>query len=170
MQENQLTEFGVILLFIVGGALFVGLALAVAKLIRPDRPNEEKLSAYECGEDAVGNVWTNFNVRFYIIALIFVLFEVEVVFLFPWATVFGNKALIAETNGMWGWFALAEMTVFILVLVLGLAYAWAKGYLDWIKPAPEVEKFNSKVPMNLYENINKQYQRSEKAELEKLIQ
>ncbi len=155
MVNAQLSEFGTILLFILGGIGFVLLALTVAKFVRPNRPNAEKLSPYECGEDAVGSPWTNFNVRFYIVALIFVLFEVEVIFLFPWAVVFGNAELIRQTNGLWGWFALAEVFVFVVILALGLVYAWAKGYLEWVRPEPVPEKFDSKVPRNLYENVNK---------------
>jgi NADH-quinone oxidoreductase subunit A len=157
---TQISEFGNILLFILGGILFVVVALTVARLIRPSRPNEEKLSPYECGEDAVGSPWTNFNVRFYIVALIFVLFEVEIIFLFPWSVVFGNAALIQETNGLWGWFALAEVFLFVVILALGLVYAWVKGYLDWIQPEPSPDKFESKVPKNLYEEVNKKYEKN----------
>ena len=160
MVNAQLSEFGHVLLFILGGIAFVLLALTVARFIRPNRPNEEKLSAYECGEEAVGSPWTNFNVRFYIIALIFVLFEVEVVFLFPWAVVFGNAELIKETNGLWGWFALAEVFLFVFILALGLVYAWVKGYLDWIRPEPLIEKFESKVPKKLYEDLNQRYDKN----------
>ncbi len=159
MVTTQISEFGNILLFLVGGIVFVAVALVVAGLIRPNRPNEEKLSAYECGEEAVGSPWTNFNVRFYIIALIFVLFEVEIVFLFPWAVVFGNAEYIRQTDGLWGWFSLVEVFLFVAILALGLVYAWVKGYLDWIQPEPVPEKFESKVPKNLYEEINNKYQK-----------
>lgn len=157
MQHSQISQFGYILLFIIGAILFVITALTVARLIRPDRPNPEKLSSYECGEESVGSAWGQFNVRFYIVALIFILFDVELVFLFPWATVFGNRALIQATNGLWGWFALAEMFLFVGILVLGLAYAWVKGYLDWVKPQVKVTVFESKVPNQVYEQINQKY-------------
>jgi NADH-quinone oxidoreductase subunit A len=157
MLHAQLSEFGGILLFIVGGIVFVMVAMLVARLIRPNRPNEEKLSSYECGEEAVGTAWGPFNVRFYIVALIFILFDVELVFLFPWAVVFGNKHLIQATNGLWGWFALAEMFIFIAILALGLAYAWVKGYLDWIKPENKLATFKSDIPRQLYANINEKY-------------
>jgi NADH-quinone oxidoreductase subunit A len=98
-------------------------------------------------------------VRFYIVALIFVLFEVEVIFLFPWAVVFGNESLIKETQGLWGWFALVEVFLFVLILAIGLVYAWVKGYLDWIQPAPIVEKFESKVPKQLYAELNEKYKK-----------
>lgn len=155
--QPYLSEFGQILLFIIGAGLFISITLLVARFVRPDRPNPEKLAAYESGEEAVGGAWTQFNVRFYIIALIFILFEVEIVFLFPWATVFAKKELMEETNGTWGWLAVIEALIFIVVLALGLVYAWVKGYLDWIKPDPKVTPHQSPVPKGLYERINRQY-------------
>jgi NADH-quinone oxidoreductase subunit A len=155
--QDYISEFGEILLFIIGGALFVIVTLFVSKLIRPDRPGAEKLTAYESGEEPVGPAWTQFNIRFYIVALIFLLFEVEIILLFPWSTVFAKKELIEETNGTWGWFALIEAVIFIVVLALGLAYAWVHGYLDWIKPDPQPTPHISPVPKHLYEKINQQY-------------
>jgi len=157
LENHPISDFGSILLFLLGGALFVTVAMTAARMLRPNRPNPEKLSPYECGEDAVGTPWANFNARFYIIALIFILFEVEIIFLFPWATVSGNAEMIKESNGLWGWFAVIEVFLFIGVLLLGLAYAWAKGFLDWIKPKPEAEEFKSPVPPRLYEEVNNRY-------------
>ncbi|HEX5171997.1 MAG TPA: NADH-quinone oxidoreductase subunit A, partial [Cyclobacteriaceae bacterium] len=114
-QDKYLSEFSEVLLFIVGGVLFVLSALIVSWLVRPNRPNPEKLSTYESGEEPVSLAWSQFNMRFYIIALIFILFEVELVFLFPWATIFARKELIAKTNGLWGWFTLIEMGIFLLI-------------------------------------------------------
>jgi len=153
------TDFGYILLFIIAAMVLMGLMLSIAKFLRPHRPNEEKLTTYESGEDPLGNANIRFNVRFYVIALIFVLFEIELLFLFPWAVMFGNEELIAQTNGQWGWFAMTEMTVFVLILVLGLAYAWAKGYLDWVRPTPLIPEVKSPVPANLYQKINEKYQK-----------
>ncbi|TDE18218.1 NADH-quinone oxidoreductase subunit A [Dyadobacter psychrotolerans] len=156
----MLTDFGYILLFIIAGIAFIGLMLTIAGFLRPSRPNEEKLSTYESGEDPSGNANIQFNVRFYVVALIFVLFEIELLFLFPWAVVFGNEDLIAQTNGQWGWFALAEMTVFVGILVLGLAYAWAKGYLEWVRPQPQIPEVKSPVPAGLYDQVNEKYKRN----------
>lgn len=152
--NRLLSDFGLILLFIIGAIIFVGVALFVSSLLRPHKPNEEKLSSYECGEDAVGSAWGQFNSRFYVVGLIFLLFEAEIVFLFPWARVFGKKSFINATNGLWGWFSFSEMLVFILFLALGLVYVWKKGYLDWVKPMtnrkidtilpPEYKLFNEK--------------------------
>ncbi|WP_040396326.1 NADH-quinone oxidoreductase subunit A [Cesiribacter andamanensis] len=144
------------LLYLIGGLVFVLGALATAWLIRPARPNVEKLSTYESGEEPSGSAWGQFNVRFYIIALVFILFDVELVFLFPWATVFGRRELIAESGGLWGWFALAEMALFVGILALGLAWAWARGLLEWVRPAPEVRQIESPVPEKLYQKVNAQ--------------
>lgn len=137
----------------------MSISFLVARLVRPDRPNEQKLETYESGEQPMGTAWPQFNMRFYIVALIFILFEVELVFLFPWATVFANKELIERTNGAWGWFSLIEMIIFILILALGLAYAWINGLLDWIKPASKTEDVTSVVPKELYKNINDKYKK-----------
>lgn len=154
----MLSDFGVLLLFILGAFAFIGLVLFVARLLRPDRPNREKNSTYESGEEPVGNANVQFNIRFYVVALVFVLFDVELVFLFPWATVFGQARLIQATDGLWGWFALAEAGLFVLILGLGLAYVWAKGYLDWVKPQPKQPTVNTNVPADLYQTINRKYQ------------
>ncbi len=153
----MLTEFGYILLFIIAAIGFVAGILFVAKLIRPNRPNVEKLTTYESGEEPDGNANVRFNIRFYVIALIFILFDVEIIFLFPWATVFGNKRLIEETDGLWGWFSLVEMFIFIGVLSLGLAYAWIKGHLDWVRPIIKENEFKSKIPSSMYDKINQKY-------------
>ncbi|QRR01071.1 NADH-quinone oxidoreductase subunit A [Dyadobacter sandarakinus] len=155
----MLTDFGYILLFIIAALVLLSVMLSVARFLRPNRPNEEKLTTYESGEDPIGNANVQFNVRFYVVALIFVLFEVELLFLFPWAVVFGNEDLVAQTNGQWGWFALGEMTVFILILVVGLAYAWAKGYLDWVRPKPQIPDIKSPVPADMYLQINQKYEK-----------
>jgi NADH-quinone oxidoreductase subunit A len=138
-----------VILFITGGLLFVSIALLVSKIIRPSRPNPEKLTSYESGEEPLGSPWIQFNVRFYVIALIFILFEVEIVFLFPWATIFSNKEL--------GWYPFIEMLIFVCLLALGLAYAWKNGHLDWIKSKQEVSDFKSPVPKEMYKKINEQY-------------
>lgn len=157
MSQQYLSDFGEILLFLIAGIVFVLITLFVSKIIRPNRPNPEKLSTYESGEEPVTTAWTQFNIRFYIVALIFLLFEVEIVFMFPWSTVFANKELIQETKGAWGWFSLLEMVIFIVILALGLAYAWVNGYLDWIKPDPKPTEYKSPVPKEMYQKINVQY-------------
>jgi len=153
----MVSEFGTIFLFIVTAIVLIVSMLMLAKLLRPHKPNVEKLTTYESGEDPIGNANVQFNVRFYVVALVFLLFEVELVFLFPWAVVFGQATLIQQTDGLWGWFSLIEMLIFVGILVLGLAYAWAKGYLDWVRPQPKIPVVDSKVPSNLYQKINEKY-------------
>ena len=160
-EELYISGFGEVLLYLTGGAIFIVLTLFVSRLIRPDRPNPQKLSTYESGEEGVSAAWAQFNVRFYIIALIFILFEVEVLFLFPWVTVFAKKELIEETGGRWGWFAVIEVVIFIAVLALGLAYAWVNGHLEWIKPDPAPTPMKSPVPRDLYDQVNTRYAQGE---------
>lgn len=159
--------FSQILLFTVGGALFVAVALLVSRLIRPNRPNAQKLSSYESGETPQGPAWIQFNLRFYVLALIFILFEVEIVFLFPWSVVFADNELIDQTEGMWGWYAFTEMLIFILVLVIGLAYAWRMGHIDWVKASPHTTDVKSPVPVKLYEEVNTKY--AERKSLKKKV-
>lgn len=156
-EQIYLSAFGEVLLYIVGGILFILVAFFTSSLLRPNRPNAQKLSTYESGEEAIGTAWTQFNIRFYIVALIFLLFEVEIVFLFPWATVFADKELLEETNGLWGWFSVFEVVIFIVVLALGLAYAWANGHLEWVKPMPAPTKIISPVPPDFYKEVNARY-------------
>lgn len=151
----EISGFGTVLLFLVGGVGFVLVTLLAGKLLRPSRPNEEKNTTYESGEVPVNTAWNIFNVRFYVIALIFLLFETELVFLFPWAVVFGNKEMIDATEGTWGVFALVEMFIFIAVLALGLAYVWANGMLEWVKPKPKPSDYQSKIPSEAYKHLTK---------------
>ncbi len=129
----MLTEFAKVLLFLFIGVVFVAGGLITNRLLRPYRPNAEKSTIYECGEEPIGNPWIKFNIRFYTVALIFLIFDVEVVFLFPWAVIYKELGL----------FAFIEMVIFLAILILGFVYAWAKGDLEWDKPTPkflEVEK------------------------------
>jgi len=149
----MIESFGYVLAFLVAGTGFMALVLTLARFIRPNRPNDEKLSTYESGEAPVGNANVRFNPRFYFYALLFVLFEIELILLFPWAVVFGDKQLAAASEN-WKHFALFEMLIFIGILGLGLAYAWVKGYLEWEKPNIQAEDFKSPVPPKAYEKFN----------------
>lgn len=148
---NEISGFGTVLLFLCGGLAFVMITLLVSRILRPNRPNPEKQTTYESGEDPAHSALGNFNVRFYTVALIFILFEAELVFLFPWAIVFGDAHLIAETNELWGRFSLVETFIFIGLLGLGLIYVWAKGMLNWVKPKPRKSDYTSKIPKSAYE-------------------
>jgi NADH-quinone oxidoreductase subunit A len=156
MEEvSSITEFGKVLIFLITGLLAVGGAFAVNKLIAPHHPNAEKNSSYECGEEPTGSSWIQFNSRFYVIALIFLLFDVEMIFVFPWATVFADKELIA-TDGRWGWLSLTEMLAFLSILILGLVYVWRKKDLDWIKPNAVAPTVDTAIPLNAYDKINQE--------------
>ncbi|MBS1524609.1 MAG: NADH-quinone oxidoreductase subunit A [Bacteroidetes bacterium] len=150
---SQISEFGKIFIFLITGIIMVGLAFFITRRLSPKNPTPEKLTSYECGEEPVGSAWMPFNSRFYVIALVFLLFEVEMVFVLPWATVFGNKAL-NSADSRWGWLSLTEMFIFLGILILGLAYVWAKGDLDWIKPRPVTPTVDSQVPVSLYDKLN----------------
>ncbi len=127
----MLADYGFVLLFVTIGAVFAGITLLVAWMLRPNRPSEEKLSTYECGEDTVGSAWIQFNHRFYVVALMFLIFEVEVVLLFPWATVFQSM----------GWYAFWAMIVFVSLIFVGFLYELSKGDLQWDKPQPMVPRY-----------------------------
>jgi NADH-quinone oxidoreductase subunit A len=124
----MLTEFGRIFIFLIIGGMFVVAGLAAAWIIRPHRWYPGKLTTYECGEQPRGDAIVKFNVRFYVIALIFLVFEVEVAFLFPWAVVYKQLGL----------FAFLEMMVFLAILFVGYAYVWKRGDLEWDKPLPSI--------------------------------
>ena len=99
----QLTEFGKILLIGVAGILLVLFTFLLGRILSPKKPTPEKLSTYECGEDTVGSAWIQFNPRFYVIALVFLLFDVELIFIFPWATVFGQEYRNSPTPTLRRW-------------------------------------------------------------------
>lgn len=117
-----------ILIFLAIAFGFVFASLAIGRLVRPSVPTAEKQTTYECGEVPTGSAWINFNMRFYLIALLFIIFDVEVAFMLPVGAVF--KQWIAD--GM-GWLAFAEIGIFIAILLLGLVYVWVHGDLEWVK-------------------------------------
>ncbi|PWB63317.1 MAG: NADH-quinone oxidoreductase subunit A [Deltaproteobacteria bacterium] len=123
----MLTEFATVLVFIVLGAVTVALMLGVSRLLQPRDQTAVKLSTYECGEVPFGSSWVQFNIRFYVIALIFIVFDVEVALLYPWAVIFQRLGLLA----------FVEALVFIVILMAGLAYVWKEGDLDWVRAMQE---------------------------------
>jgi len=133
----MLVQFANVLVFLGVAVLFVAVSLLMSQLVRPSKITpitSEKLRPYECGEIPRGSPWIRFNVRFYVVALIFIIFDVEAVFLIPWAVVY--KQFVQ--NGL-GWLALAEGLIFIGILMVGLAYVWAKGDLQWVRPEDRPE-------------------------------
>jgi NADH-quinone oxidoreductase subunit A len=157
MLERDLSAYSELIIYFVSGVVFISAGLLTAWLIRPNRPNPEKNTVYECGEDPVGSAWGQFNIRFYVLAILFLLFEVEVVFLLPWAVIFDSDELIAQTDGIWSVFAFTEAFIFVTLLALGLAFAWAKGFLSWEKPKITLPEVETSVPATMYEAINQKY-------------
>ncbi len=158
----SVSTFGLVLLFLIIGAFFALIALSIGKFFRPNNPTKEKLSTYECGEETVIGNWGKFNIRFYLIALVFVLFEVEIIFLFPWAKVLMDSKLETIENN-WKIYAFTEGLLFIFVLMAGLAYLWRNNLLDWqFDFLSKDEKINKKednevIPDALYQKINTRY-------------
>lgn len=164
-----------LLVFLVVGSVFLFFHLLIGKFIRPSKPEAEKLTIYECGEPTVGSAWIQFDLRYYVVALLFVVFDVEVAFFFPWAVVFGtaneyaaaksadneakatqllselqasapqvvpsigqaNTELSAAGAKQWAWVALTDVLLFFAVLMVGFAYLWRRGDIDWIRAIPE---------------------------------
>ena len=123
-----------VLVFASVGLLFVFANLIVASILRPKRKSKVGLETYECGEETIGDAWIQFDIRYYTVALVYVIFAVEIAFLFPWALVL--KDAVRDTGAAAGTgigvFVLIEGFAFIVILFLGLAYVWAKGDLDWV--------------------------------------
>jgi NADH-quinone oxidoreductase subunit A len=161
-----MTELVLLLLIFLGtGVGFLAVNLLVGRLLRPHRPTEEKGTIYECGEPTIGSSWIQFDLRFYVVALLFVIFDVEMAFFFPWATVFGNANTLAKSDvtieqrveaqntilpnqkpvqedqvaeqqsaaKKLAWIAFADILIFFGVLLVGFAYLWKRGDLDWVR-------------------------------------
>jgi NADH-quinone oxidoreductase subunit A len=158
-----------LLVFLVVGAFFLFFHLMLGKMIRPARPEGDKLTIYECGEPTIGSAWIQFDLRYYVIALLFVIFDVEVAFFFPWAVVFGKANTLAmdisaeqrmeisrelvpalppvpptmtpgsapvverEVARSLAWIAFWDILIFFGVLLVGFAYLWKRGDIDWVR-------------------------------------
>jgi NADH-quinone oxidoreductase subunit A len=158
-----------LLVFLAVGTFFLFIHLFIGSQIRPNRPDAEKLTIYECGEPTIGSAWVQFDLRYYVVALLFVVFDVEVAFFFPWAVVFGPLTTIAiepeadqraalvkqhqlqayplpplpgqrpdepitqQAAESWAWVAFADIAVFFGVLMVGFAYLWRRGDIDWVR-------------------------------------
>ncbi|MEX0869628.1 MAG: NADH-quinone oxidoreductase subunit A [Nitriliruptoraceae bacterium] len=123
--EEQYGAVAVVVL--LGGVLYAGLML-VSRLMRPSMPSPLKLTTYECGVEAVGSGWSQMNIRYYVFAFLFVIFDVEAIFLFPWAVIVGELDGASTPSAL---YAVVAMFLFIGTLLEGLAYAWKKGVLRW---------------------------------------
>src|SRR5215207_8065876 len=126
-------------LFVLFGAAFVLLNLVVGAIARPTVPNPEKSAVYECGEPSIGTSWVQFDLRFYIVALVFLIFDVEVALFYPWAVAYGSAGELGDQLGLTvtaiRQVALVDMLFFFGVLMVGFAYLWRFGYLDWVRSA-----------------------------------
>lgn len=157
-------------LLVIAGSLIALVPLVLGKLVRPTNHTPEKDAIYECGEPTIGTSYVQFDLRFYTVALLFIIFDVEVAFFFPWATMYGNaiqltdtalsepariaisekllnvpagvltsdQAISAATAVNLGWLAFADIAVFFAVLMVGFAYVWKRGDLEWVRAAHTV--------------------------------
>jgi len=154
MVLDQFAPAGVLLLIAIALTFII---LNISRVFGPHNPTTRKTDAYESGMAPIGPAVRRLPVKFYLVGVLFILFDVEVIFLFPWATVFGQETLVKGTQGLWGWFSLVEMFIFIGILAMGLAYAWAKGFLDWIKPRVSKPVYRSHIPKEVYEQVSERY-------------
>ncbi|HET6574878.1 MAG TPA: NADH-quinone oxidoreductase subunit A [Fimbriiglobus sp.] len=146
-----------ILVFVAVGVGFLAFNLLVGRLVRPNRPSREKGDVYECGEEPIGSAWIQFDLRFYVVALLFVVFDVEIAFFFPWAVVFGSANRAADANlpvaqrveaaaalgastppeaaamETLARLAFVDLLVFFGILLVGFAYLWRRGDLEWVR-------------------------------------
>ncbi len=114
--------YAVLAAFVVAALVLLAPVAIASKILSPRKPNAIKESVYECGLETEGETWVQFKVQYYIYAIVFVIFDVETVFLYPWAAAYN----------LLGVFALVEMAIFIVILLAGLGYAWRKGALEWV--------------------------------------
>jgi NADH-quinone oxidoreductase subunit A len=129
----MLFQYANVLFGLIFGALFVVLNISVLnRILAPKVKNTAKESIYECGEPAIGSAWVRFDMRFYTVALVFLIFEVEAAVMFPWAVVFKRLTEWGSAGGH-GLFVFGEILLFVAILAVGLVYVWRKGDLDWVK-------------------------------------
>jgi NADH-quinone oxidoreductase subunit A len=123
-------EFGAVLVFAVVAVIFAFGGITASRLVGPKIPSDDKSSIYECGERPIGVAWFNFNPRFYLVALVFLVFEVDIALTFPVVAVFRSWT---EASPTLAWVAFFELLLFIAILVVGLAWVWSRGDLEWVK-------------------------------------
>jgi NADH-quinone oxidoreductase subunit A len=121
-------QYGTVAIVVIVGSLLYAVIMLVNRLMRPTVPSPLKLSTYECGVESAGSGWSQMNIRYYVFAFLFVIFDVEAIFLFPWAVIVGE---LDATTPISPTFALVAMFLFVGTLLEGLAYAWKKGVLTW---------------------------------------
>lgn len=125
-EQPTFTQYFAIFLFIAIALMFPVLALVFGRLVRPQNPDKIKLSPYECGIDPIGDARERYPVRYYVIALLFLIFDVETIFIFPWAAIYSDNPSSVVL------FLFLEMLVFFVILIIGYVYVWKKGALKWV--------------------------------------
>jgi NADH-quinone oxidoreductase subunit A len=121
-------QYGTFAVLAIVGAGVYAVIMLVSRLMRPTVPSPQKLTTYECGVEALGTGWSQMNIRYYVFAFLFVIFDVEAIFLFPWSVIIGSLDATTTPSAL---YALVAMFLFIGTLLEGLAYAWKKGVLKW---------------------------------------
>jgi NADH-quinone oxidoreductase subunit A len=121
-------QYGTVAAAVVVGCLLYAVIMLVSRLMRPTVPSPQKLTTYECGVEAIGSGWSQVNIRYYVFAFLFVIFDVEAIFLFPWAVIVGSLDATTTPSSL---YAVVAMFLFVVTLLEGLAYAWKKGVLTW---------------------------------------
>jgi NADH-quinone oxidoreductase subunit A len=137
-------EFGAVLAFAVVAVGFAFGMITLNRFVSPRVPNADKGTIYECGERPIGVAWFNFNPRFYLVALVFVIFEVDIALTFPVVTVY--RDWVAAADPSFAWIAFAELFLFTAILVVGLVWVWAHGDLEWVKTLERVSPLGSDKP------------------------
>lgn len=131
MANNHIILVATIVVFLTIGAVFLAANLFLGQLLRPKRPNPDKGDIYECGEEPIGTAWGQFDLRFYVVALLYVIFDVEIAFFFPWAVVFGQANRTGnETLARLAFF---DFVIFFGILLVGFSYLWKRGDLAWVR-------------------------------------
>lgn len=128
MPSNNIDVFMPVVILMFLGIAIVLVAFLASKILRPKHPTEKKETPYECGEEPMGSAWSQFNIRFYVVGLIFIIFDVESALMFPVVSVF--RDFVKAGNGG---LILFEVLMFMFILIAGIAYCWRKGDLDWVK-------------------------------------
>ena len=154
----EVVDHSLLGVYILGGVCFLLLLFRLSRWLAPRGGGQSASEMpYECGELPEGPALRYFSLRYYVFALVFVLFEVELLFLLPWAVVMGD--IRADEGVVWAWVAFAEMSIFVALLLLGWVYAWRRGDLRAISPRPRPLRLGTRVPAQMYDDLNERYER-----------
>lgn len=146
----MISNFGVVIIFISTVLIFLIVTFLLNSFLSTSKPNAIKNSTYESGEESIGGLNSTFNPKYYVIGLAFLLFEVELILLFPWALVYNEPKIIAVTGKSWFWLAFIEVVIFVALLLIGLLYIWKNKYFEW---GYSKNKVNNTIP-DIYKKFN----------------